>query len=396
MVDLFPSAVAAGALAFVGLVLGFFLVPFAARRTLAQPLEMALEDEVTLLLGVLSDVSRLPYLTTIRPADFASGANARLWAAMLAVAQPELASLPDDPDDAQCQEVGERIARSAAAFHDQLQSVLSTGLSRVADGDRLAYLASLSAARQPSNEEVLEAAAAVLTTGTARNTLSGSGLLVPSDVPDSLDPVRPPLRRVLATATRLRQVVGATLLAAVLSVSYGFAATAGLTGVGLWLAVGGLTALAGGSLVIALVDLDTMYIDLRSFAVTVVLSWVLVAAALGVSGRWAGLFSGVVIVAATAVVFEVANRLYRWRRGVDGQGFGDTLILVLTVGVPPAIVGDWRLGFFSVMCAMTLALLGWVVGAVRGKLRANSPMAFGPYLAAGWVVGWFGYLLMGV
>lgn len=395
MLELFPHALYAAILAVVGLAAGLALVPYAARRTVVQPLEIAVEDEVRLLVGVLSDLRRLPYLTTLVPSDFAAGANSRIWAGLLEIADPELSRLSADPGDEECALLGAELVERAASVHAELAARLSAAPTASVDLERLRYLSDLSVSGPPTDDDVLDAGQAVMLTGTDRTRLGGSGLVVPSRTPDSVDPQSPPIRRDLGTPTRLRRVLTAAAAAGAAALLYGFVAAAGLSGVSLWLGVGALGVLLGGSVVITLVDLDTLYVDLRVFLVTAVLGWSLTIAAVGVAGEWSRLIPGVVVVSATAVLFEVVNRLHRWRRGMDGQGFGDTLIVLVTAGIPPALTGDWTLGYYSVMAGMATCVVGWLIGFARGKLSRSSPMAFGPYLAAGWVLGWATYLLIG-
>lgn len=397
MVELFPNATIVAVLALVGCVLGAVLVPYASRRTVAQPLEIAVQDEVRLLLGVLSDLRRLPFLTTLSPQDFAAGANGRIWAALLVAAAPELDPIGEDPTDAQCAEAGEQLAARADEVHLAVQQILAQGRGAHGAGtdlSRLAYLSRLSAEEKLSDDDVIEAAQVVLLTGTGRTKLAGSALVQPTAYPDSIDPANPPLHRVHTPPTRLRRVLSSAVCGAACSLVYGLAVATGLTGASLWLAVAALVVLAAGSLVISLVDLDTLYVDLRTFLVTAVGAGSLTVAAVGASGLWGRLVAGVVMVAATAVFFELVNRIHRAVRGVDGQGLGDTLIIIATVGIPPALMGNWVLGYYSVMAGIVAVLLGWLIGAARGKVTRSTPMAFGPYLAAGWVLGWAAYLII--
>lgn len=394
MLELFPSPVIAAVLAALSLIAGALLVSYAARRTVAQPLAIAVEDEVRLLIGILSDLRRLPYMASLAPSDFASGANYRIWAALLKVSDAELATLSADPDDAECAAVGAELVDRADQVHADLQRELAGAPTARVDLERLAWLSQRSVDEDLSDEDVVDAGQAVLLTGTDRTRLAGGGLVLPSHTPDSVDPALPPLRRFLSRPTRLRRVLTAAASAASGALLYGFIASAGLTGVSLWLGVAALAVLLAGSVVIALVDLDTMYVDLRVFLVSTLLAWALTVAAVGSAGMWGRLIYGVVVVAFTAVMFEGANRWFRWRRGVDAQGFGDTLIIIATAGIPPALTGDYRLGFFSVMAGLVACIVGWSVGAVRGKLTRTTPIAFGPYLAAGWVLGWVAYLFL--
>lgn len=394
MVELFPSGIIAAVLTVVAAALGAVLVPYAARRSVAQPLALAVEDEVRVLIGVLSDLRRLPYLVSLAPEDFAAAANSRIWATLLSVCAPDLAELPDEQTDAQCAKVGAALVERADEIHAAVHQMLSSGIHARNDLARLAHLSALSATHAPTDEETVSAAEVVLVTGTDRNKFAGSATIAAGIDPDSIDPSSPPLRRVLgAPTTRLRRVLTAAVAGAGGSVVYGLAAAGGYTGASLWLAVAALGALLVGSIVISLVDIDTLYIDLRSFIATAAASWLLTVAAVGVSGQWTRLIPGVVMVAATAVVLEVANRVHRLLRGMDGVGFGDTIILIATVGIPPVLGGYWVLGFASVMAGMAAAVIGFVVAAISGKASRRSPFALGPYLCAGWALGWAGYLI---
>lgn len=395
MVELFPDPQLAAILAAVGAIVSLFLVPYAAKRAVAQPLEIAVEDEVRLLLGVLSDLRRLPYLTTLTPEDFAAGANGRIWATLLKVAAPELSHLSANPTDEECAQLGAELVERADQVHAELHRLLGLSPNAAADLARLAYLSNLSTTTDLSDDDVVDAGQAVLLTGTGRNKLSGSGLVVASTTPDSVDPAQPPIRRVLAVPSRLRRFLTAVVTAASAALLPGFVAAADLTGAAGWVALGALAVLLAGSVVIALVDLDTMYVDLRTFLVTAGGAWALAGAAVALAGEWTRAIAGVVVVVAVAVVFELANRIYRLLRGVDGQGFGDTLIVIATVGVPPALTGDWTLGYYSGMAAMAVAVLGWGIGFARGKFTRSTPMAFGPYLAGGWILGWAVWALIG-
>lgn len=381
----------------VGVVLGLlaiWCVVVAARRTVKQPLALAMSDESVFLTGILAQLGRLPYVLAIEVDDFAVGSHRRIWSAVLEAAGEDISQLSEDPTDAECARAGEALEDRAEEFHAQVHRVLAQGEMAAVDLARVAYLSQESAQSAPDDDAVLDAGQVVLVAGNSRNVLRGRGKIVPSSSPDSLKMDTPPLRRLFVVPSRLRRVVGA-LLAGVAGVLIpAFVTQAGFVGAGFWLAVASLGVLVLGALVLSLVDIDTLYIDLKAFLVTSGLAWGLTIAAVGVAGEWGRLLVGVVVVACVAVLFEVVNRVYRAVRGVDGQGFGDTLLVLATVGVPAALANDWILGYYAVMAGFVAALVGWAVGKAAGSgADARSPIAFGPYLAAGWVVGWIGYLI---
>lgn len=390
---LFPSAAIAAGLAFISALVAWLVVPYAARRSVAQPLDIAVEDEKIFLIGVLSDLGRLPYVTTIQISDFAAGAHARIWAALLESAEPVLSRLSAEPTEEECAELGDELRGQAEEVHVAIHRTLQSSEHARVDLERLRYLSEVSSEQEVSDEAVVEAGQVVLLTGNSRNTLSGWGRVAPSSTPDSLDPDYPPLRRILTVPSRVRRTVSALLAAVCGGLLYGLVAASGLDDVAAGLGVAALAVLMVGSLIISLVDLDTLYIDLRTFLVMSLGAWGLTIAAVGVAGAWDRILAGLIMVFGVVVLFEGANRIYRWRRGVDGQGFGDTLIVIATVGIPAALTGEWMLGYFSVMGGLVTAVLGWFIDRMRGGGGQKAPFAFGPYLAAGWLVGWVAFLL---
>lgn len=380
--------------AVIGAVAGWWAVTHAARRAVHQPLETAVGDEVTLLLGVLSNLRRLPYLTTIEAKDFAVGAHQRIWTALVHAASAELATLPAEPTDDDCGDVGDALLERADEIHAQLQALLAGSPTGYADLGLLAQMSAMSAERDVTDEEVVLAGEVVWLVGSDRQRFAGQGRVGPSRTPDSTDPASPPIQRFPTPPSVMRRLTGAALAAVAFAVAPFLAESVGLTGVSLWLGVAALATLATGSLVMSLVDLETMFIDLRTLVWTSAGGWLLAAAAVGVDGRWSSLAVGGVVVAATAVVFEAGNRLYRWRNGIDGQGFGDTMLVVATVGVPAALSGDWLVGYYGVFAAFGLAAAGWLIGFVLRRAHKDQPFAMGPYLAGGWLVGWLAFNLL--
>lgn len=393
---LWPHPVLALALAVLAAAGGGALTFVAARRTVTMPLTLALEAETELLAGVLGDLRRYPYLTNIKPSDFASGAHARIWDALQQTLGPD-AHMAEGASEEDCATVGAALTGRANDILAGTAALLAAGPAPAADADRFGELAVVAGARgyittadssaqDVADGAVMTAAADVLAGGDDRNRLSGAGLVLPTRTPDSCDPARPPLERVHVPPTRTRTQVTAALSALAASFIPGTLTAAHLAGPAALVGGLALALLLAASVVIALVDLDTFFIDMKVWVVGTVATWVAAVGAVALAGEMSRVVAGVVMVVATAVLFEGSNLLFKLARGVDGQGFGDTLIIVATVGAPAALTGSIEVGFWAVMGGLLAAIAGWVAGRVTGRVNRNTPFAFGPWLAAGWVI----------
>lgn len=160
-----------------------------------------------------------------------------------------------------------------------------------------------------------------------------------------------------------------------------------------WLGRVALLILLVASLEWAIVDLMTMYLDDKAFYLGVSLGWGLTILALWEQQRLSQLIPGVVFTLAMVVIFEGINKYFRYRRGMDGLGFGDTLIIVGTVGIPTALAGAWVLGYRIVMLSFILGIMGFFYMKIVNKHKKTQPFAFGPYLAIGWVFGIISWVL---
>jgi len=389
---LFPHLPLALSLAGAMALASVFLTHLAARRTLAQPLALAPAQERDTLRGVLADVRRLPYVSALHTEDFAVGVHARIWAALLA-ACPSVADLPEDLADADCERIGASLAARSGEVLAAVAAALAAGPAPVGDAAAMAALFELGDLAGDSalaDVAVVEAASAVLAAGTDRNRFSGVGLVVPTNTPDSADPAHPSLHRVLTAPPRLRIVIAAVASALTAAAAPGLVVAAGyaLASVPGVLAIAAVLVLVATSQVVAHVDLDTFYLDLPAFGVGAGAAWVLTVAAALTAGHPRSLLAGVLVIAATAALFTGGNALFRLVRGEDGQGLGDSIIIIATSGVPAALTGNWTLGYLTVMAGLFAGIAGWGTGAVRGRLTRRSPFAFGPYLAIGWALAW--------
>lgn len=160
-----------------------------------------------------------------------------------------------------------------------------------------------------------------------------------------------------------------------------------------WLGRVALLILLVASLEWAIVDLMTMYLDDKAFYLGVSLGWGLTILSLWEQKRLSQIIPGVVFTLAMVVIFEGINKYFRYRRGMDGLGFGDTLIIIGTVGIPTALAGAWVLGYRIVMLSFILGIMGFFYMKIVNKHKKTQPFAFGPYLAIGWVFGIISWVL---
>lgn len=168
-----------------------------------------------------------------------------------------------------------------------------------------------------------------------------------------------------------------------------------------WMAIGGavvgavtdsplialiLLATVAYGYICAAIDHDTLYIDMPTFVAGSIGLWAAAAIAAAVGQvPWSWVVLGAGTVAGWAVVLEATNRLYRLIRQRDGMGFGDTLIAVVTVGIPTALTGSLMVGIYSVIAAGVLAVIVMVPIHIIKKFGRTTPFAFGPFLAVGWI-----------
>ncbi len=228
-----------------------------------------------------------------------------------------------------------------------------------------------------SREQLLDAATKVYSAGMDRTEFAGSSRV------ERTGDLRRPLVRHLAPVTAVRRAVtAATSLIGVVA-----AVLAGVKGDNVLTAVA-LAVLTFGSVVWLLVDLDTMYIDTTSFWAVGGAAWALTLAAAGRDGRLGDALIGLLVSGAVVAFIEVVNQFYKRVRHQHGMGTGDYLLILATIGVPVAVTGSWMLGQWILVLSLALGVAGWVVKRVTvAGFGRDTPYAFGPYLATGWMAG---------
>ena len=149
-----------------------------------------------------------------------------------------------------------------------------------------------------------------------------------------------------------------------------------------------LMLLVCGGVVVAAVDVDTLYLDLPAMIFMGLGSWGCGALFVINNERPRDLLMGLCVVVVWVVALETVNFIYKVLRKMDGLGFGDAVIIAATAGVPSAVIGDFMVGFFGVVCGFIIAGLVQIPVAVYKKEGARTAFALGPYLCVGWLVSW--------
>jgi prepilin signal peptidase PulO-like enzyme (type II secretory pathway) len=204
-----------------------------------------------------------------------------------------------------------------------------------------------------------------------------------------------PYRRVAVEASRRRYVTAGVA-----------GEVGGVASAGIALSAGSTTAAAAallvlllvtviGGIVISCVDIDTYFLDTPSFWPWCALCWALTALATAVDGRIGHAVLGAGMVVAVGGGFEAVSWLWGRIRHMT-QGAGDTLIALVTAGVPVAVSGRWEAGLWSVLAAGAGVIVHWLVLYSRQRASAQTPIAFGPYLVAGAIAALAAWSLMGV
>lgn len=374
-------------LGLLGLILGPSIAKYSAKRTVAQPVMIELEAEKGVLQGVLRDPQAFVFISEIKPVHFVNKDNAALWGAIKQVYKDVEVPLPTESEEvfveaykAAPTTLIEELEKNHSEVYSHAETLLADeaespeGSSIVVDKKKKGLFTN-------SQLALLEAADKVHAAGLDREVFAGTATLSPGGEGETL------LVRRYQAPSRARTIFSSLLLGAIGALSPVLAASVMPQGELSWLlASAALFVLGVYSLIWALVDFDTMYIDFRSFFIGAGVAWGLTILSAWAAGDMGRLLDGVWIILGTTFVFEAGNFLYSKLRGQSGMGFGDTIFVVATAGIPAAISGSWVLGYYTVLLAMVCGIIGWVIFRLRGKITLNTPFAFGPYLALGWIV----------
>ena len=337
---------------------GPLVAALARTRSLAQPLGAHLEEERRIVRTLRARPSWYVYIHQLETEHFLDEASAGTWSATKSANRHiEFPELPQSE---------KKAYRLLEELEPQVNAGTASGEEPAATTEDI----------YASREELVKAASKIYSAGMDRGDYSGSGGITLTDDPEH--PIRreiPPVGGKRKLLTVLLQTLGG--LAAVTAVG----SSANLFGT---LALAVLTV---GSLIWLWVDVDTMYIDTKSFALFGGGAWALALLAGWQNDTFGDALTGLLVSAGIVLFIEIINRFYRRVRHQDGMGTGDYMLIVATIGVPVAVTGSWMLGQSILITSLVLGLLGWVIRRISEPgFTRESPYAFGPYLAAGWMV----------
>jgi prepilin signal peptidase PulO-like enzyme (type II secretory pathway) len=356
-----------------GAVAGPAVARFSARRSARQPITVDLKAEATVLGSVLAEPGWYPAVAELTPQAFADETHARIWARIqqhVTGAAGENLVATDESD----------VTRLAARMPDLPGDELTVAAMFGVDAAAVLALRDRAAT---TFDELIRAGQGVLVAWEDRSVLNGVSPI------EATGDTEHPLRRRYLPPRLLRQVVTAVLLAVFLgSAPLLTAHVTPLTGAAMVLAMAAVAVLGTVSVVVALVDWDTMYIDLPVFWYGSAAAWVLSAAALVVGGHLNFLLPAAIALGVMFFWTEGVMRVYSKLRGLPMSGFGDTQILTATAGIPAALTGNVALGLGALVAAAVLVILVVLPQRLIGRHKSNQPFAFGPYLALGWLAAW--------
>ena len=362
--------------ALLGAVAGIPLAFFASRRSVAQPLDFDVDREFLAVAWMLQNPINIVKVLELEPEYFADRALGEFWAHI----KSECIDVPRLGPDADI------AAQSEAATHvpERLYDILLEAHSGL-----ILKLKALNI----DEEAAISAAQYIYDSGRDRVTYPGNSLV------EVGNPGEAPLVRRYRAPRLGRLFVSSLLGSASGAVTPMLSAQLWPSGVSYWLSVASLSILSLGSIIWALVDHDTMLIDLETFFPLAGLAWVLALAADIVGGEPRRALSGFLLSIGIALFFRFINSLYRRYKkastgvAVDGLGGGDSWLVIATAGVPAALAGNANLWYLCAMSGMFAAISVWLVRwPTPWRISRNTPFAFGPYLALGWVLGSAAYL----
>jgi leader peptidase (prepilin peptidase)/N-methyltransferase len=144
------------------------------------------------------------------------------------------------------------------------------------------------------------------------------------------------------------------------------------------------TILVTGGVILALVDIDAYVIDMPTFAWWLTGSVTAAAAAAITAGEPQQLWAGAGALAVVALYETLAYTMSKLR-GVT-QGFGDTLLVLGTAGVPAILTGRWETAIESAVAAGIVSLCWYTYLYSRGKATRTTPIPYAPFLITGAVI----------
>lgn len=383
----------------LGLIIGPYASKVAARRTVAQPVGMEVESEKEVFASLFKDPSGYVFVSELKPEHFTKIKHRELWSAIEKV-YADVESPNPKASVAEFEEASklvptdllERLQIAAPELNSLIASIIKgeDGASKSEHGPEKVLDKNFKDAEsvtRPSRrvkgkrEDLIEHGAKVFAAAEDRDRFGGAAKLTFDDSEGGA------YHREYAKPTVKRMALSSALLGAAGALSPWIATLSGASGsLEHILAAAAVFTLAAFSLIWALVDHDTMYIDMPTFYIGATSAWLLTIFSALAAGDLKRLIAGIAVAIGTVIVFEGGNAIFAKLNGQHGMGMGDSILIIATVGVPAALTGNWILGYWIVLTSMILAIIGWLIGSMVAKNNTNQPFAFGPYLAGGWIL----------
>jgi len=363
-----------------GAALGPALARFSSKRAAAQPLALAPEAEEIVLAEVLARPKAFAVVAELRPEELAVVAHQRIWSAIQTAGGGVL-------DGAIAADESELDALEAKIPNDLWDGIFDQLESE--DAEVLEGLRGREGAGSLSVKELLKAGELVLAAYDDRTSLAGAVPAVPGGVGEA------PFVRRVRDSSILRKIIVGFMSGLFLALSPWLVEHMGLhSNLGDALALVALVALSLTAIEIAIVDYDTFYVDYPVLAFGGGGAWVFTVLSALATHRPAALLAGLIALVVFGF-FEVVNFFYKRIRHCHGMGFGDSVLLLVAIGVPAALTGSPRLGWYAMIVALLAAVAVRLIGMIARRVNSSSPFALAPYLALGWMIAWVLLILSG-
>lgn len=144
-----------------------------------------------------------------------------------------------------------------------------------------------------------------------------------------------------------------------------------------------------GSIVLSIIDINTMYIDLLTFFSSIILVYfTLFLASIFSSDFHLFFIESLLYTFLTAIFFKLVIYIYFIIRGKLGMGDGDLMLIFLTSAPLVAVTGDYMSLFYSILIGFIFSIFVFIIRFPFRQYRITSttPFPLGPYLAAGWSI----------
>lgn len=144
-----------------------------------------------------------------------------------------------------------------------------------------------------------------------------------------------------------------------------------------------------GSIMLSIIDLNTMYIDLLTFFSSFILVYTILAITSFFNTQFHFFFiESLLYTFLTALFFKLVIFIYFIIRGKLGMGDGDLMLLFLTSAPLVAVTGEYMSLFYSILIGFIFSIFVFIIRYPIKKYRITSttPFPLGPYLSLGWSI----------